>query len=173
MEWNDGKERALFEKEQAQLRKEYLAAGMTEEQIKNLRSFDEDWYRKRRREARHTQRLNMAAFDEDKSDDETKTPLLKKFLHSFSVEDKHWENDRFGWIEQIEDGKLYETIMALSDKDKEILTLLICDGFNVTQAAEQMGVSHQAISKKIKKFQKIFGERLRKRLHTCLPHEGS
>lgn len=58
MKWNDGKERALFEKEQAQKRKEYLAAGMTEKQIQVLRSYDEDWYRSRRREARHKQRLN-------------------------------------------------------------------------------------------------------------------
>ena len=101
MEWNNGKERALFEKEQAQKRKEYLAAGMTEEQIQSLRSFDEDWYRKRRREARHTQRLNITAFDEDDGDDETQNPLLKKFLHNFSVEDKHWENDLFGWIAGI------------------------------------------------------------------------
>lgn len=43
MEWNNGKERALFEKEQAKLRKEYLAAGMTEEQIQVLRDCDEEW----------------------------------------------------------------------------------------------------------------------------------
>ena len=30
MKWNDGKERAKFEKEHEKLRKEYLAAGMTE-----------------------------------------------------------------------------------------------------------------------------------------------
>lgn len=172
MEWNNGKERALFEKEQAQKRKEYLAAGMTEEQIQSLRSFDEDWYRKRRREARHTQRLNITAFDEDDGDDETQNPLLKKFLHNFSVEDKHWENDRFGWIEQIENKQLYQAIKSLSDRDKEILSLLIIDGFNITQAAKQLGVSHQAISKKIKKFQKIFGKWLRKGLLTCLPLEG-
>ena len=81
MEWNDGRERALFEKEQAKLRKEYLAADMTEEQIQKLRSFDEDWYRSRRREARHTQRLNITAFDEDDAEEDTQNPLLKKFLH--------------------------------------------------------------------------------------------
>lgn len=78
MEWNDGKERALFEREQTQKRKEYLAAGMSEEQIQVLRINDEDWYRSRRREARHTQRLNITAFDEDDGDDETQNPLNKK-----------------------------------------------------------------------------------------------
>lgn len=43
MEWNNGKERALFQKEQAGLRKLYLAAGMTEEQIQALHAFDREW----------------------------------------------------------------------------------------------------------------------------------
>lgn len=172
MEWNNGKERALFEKEQAKLRKEYLAADMTEEQIQKLRSYDEDWYKNRRREALHTQRLNITAFDEDDGDEDTQNPLLKKFLHNFSVEDKYFESERFGWIEEIEDEQLYKAISSLSDKDKEILTFLIIDGFNITQASKQIGVSHQAISKKVKKFQKIFGKGLRKRLLTWLPLEG-
>lgn len=149
MEWNDGRERALFEKEQAKLRKEYLAEGMTEEQIQKLRSYDEDWYRNRRREARHTQRLNITAFDEDDGDDETQNPLLKKFLHNFTVEDKYFESERFGWIEEIEDEQLHKAISSLSDKDKEILTLLIIDGFKQKNIAEQYGLGKSAVSRKI------------------------
>lgn len=43
MKWNNGKERAKFEREQEELRKEYLAAGMTEEQIQSMRQFDEEF----------------------------------------------------------------------------------------------------------------------------------
>lgn len=75
MEWNNGKERALFEREQAKKREEYLAAGMTEEQIQALYEFDRNYLNLRQREARHTQRLNITAFDEDDGDDETKNPL--------------------------------------------------------------------------------------------------
>ena len=156
MKWNNGKEKALFEKEQAKLRREYLVAGMTEEQIQAMYDFDRKYLNLRQREARHTQRLNITAFDEDECDTEAKNPLLKKFLHNFSVEDKHWENDRFGWIEEIEIKGLYQAIKSLSDNDKQILTYLICDGYNQTEIAEQIGVSQQAISKKIKKFQIIF-----------------
>lgn len=156
MEWNNGRERALFEREQAQKRKEYLAAGMTEEQIEILRNYDEEWYRSCRREAEHTQRLNVSVFDEDDGDDESQNPLIKKFLHSFTIEDKYWENDRFGWVEEIESENLYITIKALSERDKEILTLLICDGFNATQVATRLGVRQQSISKRIKKFRIIF-----------------
>lgn len=172
MEWNDGKERAKFENEQTELRRQYLASGMSEEQIQELRKFDEDWYRSRRREARHTQRLNITAFDEDEGNIETQSPLLKKHLHNLSTEDKHCDNDRFGWMEEIDDKDLYRAIKSLKYKDKEILTFLICYGFNVTQIAIQKGVSHKAISKKIKKFKNIFGKRLRKWLFNCLPLEG-
>ncbi len=149
MQWNDGKERALFEKEQAEKRKEYLALGMTEEQIQILRSCDEDWYRSRRREARHTQSLNITAFDEDDGDDETKNPLLKKFLHNFSIEDKYWENSRFGWIELIENKALYRAIKSLSDNDKEILTMLLFDGMKQKDIAAQKGIKKSALSRKI------------------------
>lgn len=172
MEWNNGKERALFEKEQAELRKKYLAAGMTEEQIQAMYDFDKAYLNLRQKEARHTQRLNITAFDEDSGDDEGKNPLIKKFFYNFAFEDTHFENDDFGWIEQITDKSLYKAVKSLTDKDKKILSLMIIGGFNVTQAAEQIGVSHQAISKKIKKFQIIFGKWLRKWLSTELPLEG-
>ena len=78
MEWNNGKERSLFQKEQAELRKQYLAAGMTEEQIQALYAFDREWYKSRRREAVHTQRLDIqTSEDEDINKD---NPLYKKFL---------------------------------------------------------------------------------------------
>ncbi len=159
MEWNDGKERALLEREQAKLRREYLSAGMTDEQIQLLRSCDEDWYRGRRREARHTQSLNITVFDEDDCDSDAKNPLLKKFLHKFSVEDKHFETDRFGWIEQIENKDLYMAVSSLSDSDKEILTMLLYDGLKQKEIAEQRGVKKSAISRKIgrlKEFLKNF-----------------
>lgn len=149
MEWNNGRERALFEKEQAELRKEYLAAGMTEEQIQQMYEYDLAWYKSRRREARHTQRLDITAFDEDNSDSEAKNPLLKKFLHNFTVEDKHWENERFGWIEQIENKSLYKAVNALSDMEKEILTELLYDGFTQNEIAQNFGRNQSSISRRI------------------------
>lgn len=44
----------------------------------------------------------------------------------------------------------------MTDMEKEIITFLIYDGLNQTEIAEQLGVSQQSISKKIKKFQTFF-----------------
>ena len=78
MEWNDGTERRRFEREQKELRKQYLAAGMTEDQIQALYAFDREWYKSCRREAVHTQQLDIqTSEDEDINKD---NPLYKKFF---------------------------------------------------------------------------------------------
>lgn len=154
MKWNNAAERANFEREQARKREEYLAAGMTEEQIQLMRSYDIEWYRNCRRETMHTQGLNNTAFGGE-SEDETKNPLLQKFMSSLSVEDKHFENDRFGWIEEIENKKLYSAMKSLSNADKELLTQYILDGLTQTEIAEIEGVTNVVICKKIKRIKKF------------------
>ena len=153
MEWNNGKERALFQKEQAELRKQYLAAGMTEEQIQALHAFDREWYKSRRREAVHTQRLDIqTSEDEDINKD---NPLYKKFFEKLAVEDNHADYSRYGWIDELENDRLAKAVNALSDTDREILTLLI-EGFNQATIALSLGMTQPAVSQRIKKIRGIF-----------------
>ena len=155
MEWNNGKERALFHKEQAELRKQYLAAGMTEEQIQALHAFDREWYKSRRREAVHTQRLDIqTSEDEDINKD---NPLYKKFFEKLAVEDNHADYSRYGWIDELENEELTKAVNALSDTDKELLTMLI-NGFTQSEIGAEMGVRQQSVSKRIKKIQRFFRE---------------
>ena len=157
MEWHDGTERRRFEREQAELRKQYLAAGMTEEQIQALYAHDREWYKSRRREAVHTQRLDIqTSEDEDINKD---NPLYKKFFEKLAVEDNHADYSRYGWIDELENEALAKAVNVLSDTDKELLTMLI-NGFTQSEIGAEMGVSQQSVSKRIKKIQKIFGERL-------------
>ena len=153
MEWNNGKERALFHKEQAELRKQYLAAGMTEEQIQALYAFDREWYKSRRREAVHTQRLDIqTSEDEDINKD---NPLYKKFFEKLAVEDNHADYSRYGWIDELENEELVKTVNSLSDTDKELLTMLI-EGFNQAAIALSLGMTQPAVSQRIKKIREIF-----------------
>ena len=155
MEWHDGTERRRFEREQAELRKQYLAAGMTEEQIQALYAFDREWYKSRRREAVHTQRLDIqTSEDEDINKD---NPLYKKFFEKLAVEDNHADYSRYGWIDELENEALAKAVNVLSDTDKELLTMLI-NGFTQSEIGAEMGVSQQSVSKRIKKIQKIFWE---------------
>lgn len=153
MKWNDGLERALFMKEQAKLRKQYLAAGMTEEQIRALYKFDLNWYKSRRREAVHTQRLDIqSGEDEDINKD---NPLYKKFFEKLAVEDNHADYSRFGWIEEVGNEDLAKGVSSLSQIDKELLTMLL-DGFSQGDIALALGVTQSAISQRIKKLRGIF-----------------
>lgn len=155
MKWNNGRERAIFNKEQAKLREVYSAAGMTEEQIQELYEFDLQNFRLRRTEALHTQNLQISAFDEDETGNEAKNPLLKKFIDKLSIEDKHFESESFGWIENIENKKLYEKIRSLPKKDKELLTLLFIDGYKQTEIASKMGVKKAAVCRKVNRLKNI------------------
>ena len=153
MEWHDGTERRRFEREQAELRKQYLAAGMTEEQIQALYAHDREWYKSRRREAVHTQRLDIqTSEDEDINKD---NPLYKKFFEKLAVEDNHADYSRYGWIDELENEELAKAVNALTDADKELLTMLI-NGFTQSEIGAEMGVSQQSVSKRIKKVQRFF-----------------
>ena len=155
MEWHDGTERRRFEREQAELRKQYLAAGMTEEQIQALHAYDREWYKSRRREAVHTQRLDIqTSEDEDVNKD---NPLYKKFFEKLAVEDNHADYSRYGWIDELENEELARAVNSLSDSDKELLTMLI-NGFTQSEIGAEMGVSQQSVSKRIKKIQRFFRE---------------
>ncbi len=155
MEWHDGTERRRFEREQAELRKQYLAAGMTEEQIQALHAYDREWYKSRRKEAVHTQRLDIqTSEDEDINKD---NPLYKKFFEKLAVEDNHDDYSRYGWIDELENEELAKAVNSLSDTDKELLTMLI-NGFTQSEIGAEMGVSQQSVSKRIKKIQRFFRE---------------
>ena len=153
MEWHDGTERRRFEREQAELRKQYLVAGMTEEQIQALYAFDREWYKSRRREAVHTQRLDIqTSEDEDINKD---NPLYKKFFEKLAVEDNHADYSRYGWIDELENEELAKAVNALSDADKELLTMLI-EGFHQNEIAACFGVKKAALSRKLGRIKNFF-----------------
>ena len=149
MEWNNGKERKKFEKQQARLREEYSKAGMTEEQIKAMYEYDLSVFRKNRIEAIHTQRLDLDAFDDDSATDEGQNPLLLKFADKLTVELSITHTSRYAWVEEVENEKLAKGLKSLKKKDLELLTLWLVDGYSQSEIAQQMGVNRKAINNKI------------------------
>ena len=158
MKWNNGKERAKFEREQKELREQYIAAGMTEEQIQAMYDFDLDVFNGKRREAEHTQTLDFAAVEAE--DKELENPLYKKFLDKLSVMMDFAEASRYAWIDEIGDERLSRAIKHLSPAQLELLTEMVMSGKRVSEIAREQYVSQQAISNKLKKIRKIFENRL-------------
>ena len=153
MKWNNGKERARFEKEQEKLKKEYLAAGMTEEQIKKLYEYDLSEFNSERREKEHTQKLDFD--DAEFNDKETDNPLFKKFLEAISITPEYSDSSRHGWIEDIENEKLSKALKNLSKDYIDILTDICVNGFSQTEIAQKRGVSRKAINNKISRIKKF------------------
>lgn len=160
MEWNDGKERAKFAKEEAKLREQYLAAGMTEEQIEELYEFDLVWYRSCRREAQHTQALDIQTGEDE--DRKMENPLYKKFFEKLAREDDPSYFSHLGWLEEIQDERLYAAIRSLPEADLELLTKYAILCVTNKDLATLLGVSHQAITGKISKIRKILRKALAK-----------
>ena len=155
MEWNNGKERKKFEKQQARLREEYRKAGMTEEQIKAMYEYDLSVFRKNRIEAIHTQRLDLDAFDDDSATDEGQNPLLLKFADKLTVELSISNTSRYAWVEDVENEKLAKGLKSLKKKDLELLTLWLVDGYSQSEIAQLMGVNRKAINNKICRIKKF------------------
>lgn len=153
MAWNNGYERKRFEEEQKRLAEEYRAAGMTEEQIRNMYEFDLEIHNSDRRYAEHSQRF-PDSIDED--DNEGKSPLLAKFREAVSVEmDYFHDTSGDSWIDELDNPELTKAVRALSDKDREILRLLAFEGWTQVEIADYYGMKPQSVAWHIKKFKKI------------------
>lgn len=153
MEFNYGREKKKFEREQERLEKEYRQAGMNEEAIQKMYEFDYEQFKKQRTFCRHNQFIEQTKTDEENSTDGFNT-LMYRFMNEFSVEISMSETGRYGWIEEIKDVSLYECLSSMNENDLEIVTMLFAEGFTVVEIAELKKVSHQAISKKWNRIQK-------------------
>ena len=154
MKWNNGKERAKFNKEQAKLREQYLAAGMSEEQIQILYEYDYKIYKKNRIEAIHNQRIDFEAVETE--DKKLENPLYKKFTDKLTVEIDYGTSARYAWIEEIDNEQLAKKLKKLPEDYLEILTELVIDGLTQSEIARKRNVSQPTIAYKISRIKNFF-----------------
>ena len=151
MEFNVAKERLKFFEEQDRLAREYRKAGMTEEQIKVMFDYDYEAFKKERVFCEHNIPLTQKGFGgKDTQMDESDMVYLnmEKFV---AKTDTYNPADRYGWVEKVENPKLYEALKSLSEKEVELLALHFKEGYTQTEIAKIRGVSQQSLAKKIRK----------------------
>lgn len=100
--------------------------------------------------------------------DEGRSPLLEKFQEQLSVTQVEiCEWSRMSWIEDLDTDEVILWVKSQSEKNIELLTLVIVDGFRQTEIAEMWGVSDTAISKRMKRIrtslEQVLPERLKKK----------
>ena len=153
MGFNYGREKRRFDKEWEQLQKEYASAGMEVEDIARMKEFDWEWFRSRRTYENH----NQALPDEGDMDD-GRTVLFRKF-QELSVDFEQQEfSDRYAWLQEIDDVKLYQCLCRLGEKNLELITLMVVDGYRQVDIARLWGCTQNAVTKRLNRIKKILSK---------------
>ncbi len=141
MKFNDGYERKKFISEHEKMRKEYRKAGMSDEKIDEIFLYDWDRYKEQRNHCLHNRYIRE--YEE---------------FGSITIEDEIYLR-MDNWHEAIENISLYLAIMSLSDEQRYIIWLYAFEGLTQKEIAENFGISHFAVQKRIevirKKIKKI------------------
>ena len=159
MTFNYGAERKKFEQNWAETEALYRKHGMSESAIQEMREYDWDLLKAARIEAIHTQDMG---FQPDNDDDMIMmdSPLLMKFFEQFTNQyDTHASHNRYWWLEELSDPRLVAAILRLTDEDKELLTLIIVEGYTQRECVVKMHSSKGAISRRLTQIIGIFTEK--------------
>lgn len=145
-------ERKKFSETQQKLRKEYKAAGMTEEQILEMYEYDLHQFNRDIAYQRHTQRLDV--LEEPDMEEEGYNPLLHKFIDALAVCQQSTEDVKFWWLDEIEDADLIKSLMRLTDDELDLIDMLAFGGCSQRKISERSGKSPAAICLKLKTIRK-------------------
>ena len=140
-----------FVKQQEKLQEEYIAAGMTEEQIVSMYEFDKAQLA---RDCAFSRRIQSLESCNDDFNDEGQNPLLNCFSEQLSSELDTCYSSRYWWVEEITDSELALKVKSLSHDDLELLALIVFNGCTQVEIAMMKSTSKQAINNKLARIKK-------------------
>ena len=108
MSYNHGLEENKFKEQWQKNAEEYRKAGMTEKQIAEIYEFDREVFNSNRRYSEKT----VGLFDNSGS-------------RTLTIYDDYSANNRYGWIDEIEDMEVYSQIMSLPEIWREAVKALL------------------------------------------------
>lgn len=151
MGFNYGLEKKRFDSEWKKIAAWYKAEGMSDEAIASMHKFDWAVFCAERGFVNHTQQMPDEFFD-----DETECSTLYQKFESLST--RITEDDltgRFDWIQTIDDEVIATKLLAMSDDDIELLTLIVIDGYAQKEIAAAQGCAQSNIAQKIARIKKL------------------
>ena len=150
MKHNHSAMRQRFMREQKKIARQYRAAGMTDDAIRQMLEFDLTVFRSNRNDLAHKAEIEeMTSYDritgESHYMDMDEFPT-KENDGAYSIESE-------GWIQEIENVNLQKAVLSLKPAYKEIISLLI-QGYCQRDIAGIYGVTEATMSDKISRIQK-------------------
>ena len=136
MGFNYRQKRKEFEQNWAKALKQYIAAGMTQEQITAMREFDEELFR---RERVYENRINVGL------------PVLN--IQRFSVEEDYFQNLSLHLDAALEDMQPGISL-RVTEQDRKVL-LLACFGFTQYEIAVKLHMKQSTVSYHLDKLKKL------------------
>ena len=136
MGFNYRQKRKEFEQNWAKALKQYIAAGMTQEQITAMREFDEELFR---RERVYENRINVGLPDLN--------------IQRFSVEEDYFQNLSLHLDAALEDMQPGISL-RVTEQDRTVL-LLGCFGFTQDEIAVKLHMKQSTVSYHLDKLKKL------------------
>ena len=160
MGFNYAIERKKFDAEWTKMEKQLLDAGIDSEKVEEFYREELKVFGERRAYERRTQGMPVDVYeDTGKEKEEDSSPLMRKFSENFSVSiDCLCSADRMMWIEDIDNEALYKKLRKLSEKDLDVLTMLVMEEYTERDIAVKYGVTQSAVAQRIRKIKKILSE---------------
>lgn len=151
MEFNYGLERKRFERQWNKLRRQYRKAGMNENAINEMYAFDLEIFNDNRAIAKHEQPItpDMSGDNEDKS------TLFEKFMDHLSYQDSYvFIPQRYAWLGQSGNNRLYELLSDLRPDDIELITLYVFERYTYEEIGKKFGISKQAVNQRVNRLKR-------------------
>ena len=146
MGWNNSRETWAFQRRMRLQQKQLEKAGTAEELSKEL--YDYDLYVKNRDRAytEHNVSLNAIMEKGGFHDEWGMNPLLEKYREEFSTEMEIDHNSTFWWVNDLEDETLLAAVLSMTDRQRELISLLVFQGYTQKEVAQMWKVTQPLIS---------------------------
>lgn len=155
MKFNYQSEKRKYIRMWEKLELEYKEAGMSDEAIKEMKAFDWEMFKKHRVYCRHNQLLGNQFFPDGKEVDESRNSLLNAYYESYAYKDRYFQNDRYGWIEELENEEIIKKIRSLDKTRLDLLTMYVFEHKTHEEIAKELGIERSLVTKRLKTIKKI------------------
>lgn len=133
----------VFERDWAKLAKSYAEAGMSSEAIQEMYNFDWAEFCRNRVNITHSADFSL----------EEREDIMEQIPVNYDIYGGH---SRYWWLSELSTPCLTIGAKYLSDEDKELLTLYICEEYTVREIAELQSKSKSQIYRKLRRIFSLF-----------------